>query len=46
MKIKKFKAHTMQEAMKTIRSQLGQNAVILNSKVVYTGGFLGMFKKK
>lgn len=46
MKIKKFKAETMQEAMKKIRSDLGQNAVILNSKVVYSGGFLGLFKKK
>ena len=36
----------MQEAMKQIRHELGEDAVILNSKVVYSKGFLGMFKKK
>lgn len=36
----------MAEAMNQIRSELGNNAVILNSKVVYNGGFLGLFKKK
>lgn len=46
MKIKKYKAPTLQEAMKHIRKDLGQDAVILNSKVVYTGGFLGLFQKK
>jgi len=46
MKIKKYRAPTMHEAMKHIRQELGQDAVILNSKVVYTGGFLGLFKKK
>lgn len=46
MKIKKYRAPTMQEAMKHIRHELGQDAVILNSKVVYSGGFLGLFKKK
>lgn len=36
----------MQEAMKKIRADLGKQAVILQSKTVYTGGFLGLFKKK
>lgn len=36
----------MSEAMKQIRSELGPDAVILNSKIVYQGGFLGLFKKK
>lgn len=36
----------MPEAMKKIRAELGKDAVILNSKVVYTGGFLGLFRKK
>ncbi|MFQ3543314.1 flagellar biosynthesis protein FlhF [Halobacillus rhizosphaerae] len=45
MKIKKFIAPTMPEAMKKVRQELGPDAVILNSKNVKTGGFLGMFKK-
>lgn len=36
----------MPEAMKLIRADLGNDAVILNSKIVYTGGFLGFFRKK
>ena len=46
MKVKKFTAPTMPEAMKKIRAELGEGAVILNSKMIYTGGFLGLFKKK
>lgn len=36
----------MPEAMKLIRAELGKDAVILNSKVVYTGGFFGFFRKR
>ncbi|MFE8699093.1 flagellar biosynthesis protein FlhF [Cytobacillus sp. FJAT-54145] len=46
MKIKKYVANSMPEAMKQIRAELGNDAVILNSKMVHTGGFLGFFKKK
>ncbi|WP_059282604.1 flagellar biosynthesis protein FlhF [Bacillus coahuilensis] len=46
MNVKKIIAPTMPEAMKRIRNELGNDAVIINSKVVYTGGFLGMFKKR
>ncbi|MBN8191445.1 flagellar biosynthesis protein FlhF [Bacillus sp. NTK074B] len=46
MKVKKYSAPTMGEAMKKVRSELGENAVILNSKVTYIGGFMGLFKKK
>lgn len=46
MKIKKYIAPTMPEAMKQIRAELGNEAVILNSKVIHTGGFLGFFKKR
>ncbi|WP_243289860.1 flagellar biosynthesis protein FlhF [Bacillus sp. FJAT-47783] len=46
MKIKKYKAPSLQEAMKHIRQELGHDAVILNSKVVYSGGFFGLFQKK
>lgn len=46
MKMKKYSAVTMTEAMSKVRADLGDDAVILNSKVVYTKGFLGLFKKK
>ncbi|GAE29264.1 flagellar biosynthesis protein FlhF [Halalkalibacter hemicellulosilyticus] len=46
MKVKKFIATNMAEAMHSIRSELGEDAVILHSKKVDTGGFLGMFTKK
>ncbi|MGM0827198.1 MAG: flagellar biosynthesis protein FlhF [Bacillota bacterium] len=46
MKVKKYAAPSMNEAMKKVRSELGDDAVILNSKVAYTGGFMGLFKKK
>lgn len=46
MKIKKYVAASMPEAMKRIRAELGNDAVILHSKIIHTGGFLGMFKKR
>ncbi|SHF51974.1 flagellar biosynthesis protein FlhF [Ornithinibacillus halophilus] len=46
MKVKKYIATTMPEAMKQIRKELGKNAVILNSKEIQEGGFLGLFKKR
>ena len=46
MKVKKYMATSMSEAMKQIREELGSEAVILSSKAVYTGGFLGLFKKR
>lgn len=46
MKVKKFMAASMPDAMKQIRMELGKDAVILNSRVVYTGGVLGFFKKR
>nr|WP_309099362.1 flagellar biosynthesis protein FlhF [Fredinandcohnia onubensis] len=46
MKVKKYIATSMPEAMKMIRGELGSDAVILNSKVVQTRGFFGLFRKK
>ncbi|UOQ47859.1 flagellar biosynthesis protein FlhF [Gracilibacillus caseinilyticus] len=46
MKVKKFKGSTMPEVMHVVRKELGADAVILNSKVVHEGGFLGLFKKR
>ncbi len=36
----------MPEAMEKIRIELGKDAIILNSKPIKTGGFLGMFSKQ
>lgn len=36
----------MPEAMRKVRGELGENAVIINSKTILTGGVLGLFKKK
>lgn len=46
MKMKKYTADSMTEAMSKVRADLGEDAVILNSKIVYSKGFLGLFKKK
>ncbi|MCQ6274112.1 flagellar biosynthesis protein FlhF [Bacillus sp. V3B] len=46
MKVKKYRASSMPEAMKLIRNELGNDAIILNSKVIQIGGFLGFFKKR
>lgn len=46
MKMKKYSAATMVEAMKKVRADFGDDAVILNSSVVKTKGFLGFFKKQ
>ncbi|MDQ0270211.1 flagellar biosynthesis protein FlhF [Cytobacillus purgationiresistens] len=46
MKVKKFIASSMPEAMKQIRAELGNDAVILNTRNIKTGGFLGLFQKE
>ncbi|SDY71445.1 flagellar biosynthesis protein FlhF [Evansella caseinilytica] len=46
MKVKKFIAKNMPEAMVKVREELGNDAVILHSKPIETGGFLGFFTKK
>lgn len=46
MKVKKYIASTMPEAMQQIRTDLGPDAVILNSKEIKQNGFLGLFKQK
>ncbi|MGG5252931.1 flagellar biosynthesis protein FlhF [Neobacillus sp. SM06] len=46
MKVKKFTAESMAEAMKMVRNDLGNEAVILNSRMVFQGGFFGFFRKK
>lgn len=46
MKVKKYKASSMQEAMSQVRAELGDEAVILNSKAVKTTSFFGLVTKK
>jgi flagellar biosynthesis protein FlhF len=46
MKMKKYTAETMVDAMKKVRLDFGDDAIILSSNVVKTKGFLGLFKKK
>ncbi|GAA0461375.1 flagellar biosynthesis protein FlhF [Alkalibacillus silvisoli] len=46
MKVKKYTAPTMPDAMKQVRKELGEAAVILNSKEKNSRGLLGLFKKK
>ena len=46
MKMKKFTAPSIAEAMKQIRIELGDDAVIINSKVVTTKKFFGFVQKK
>lgn len=45
MKMKKYTAPTMVEAMKKVREDFGDEAVILSSNVIKTKGFLGLFQK-
>ncbi|WP_226681286.1 flagellar biosynthesis protein FlhF [Sutcliffiella horikoshii] len=46
MKVKKYKAENMQQAMQLVRLELGDDAVILNSKSVKTSRFFGLLSKK
>lgn len=46
MKVKKFTGVSMQDVMSQIRTEFGNDAVILNSKVVNSNGILGLFRKK
>lgn len=46
MKVKKYLAPSMPEAMKKIRNDLGADAIILNTKEVNKGGIFGLFSKK
>ncbi|WP_322903934.1 flagellar biosynthesis protein FlhF [Paenibacillus sp. SGZ-1009] len=46
MRVKRYIVDTMPDAMLKIRADLGSDAVILSTKELKTGGFLGMFQKK
>lgn len=46
MRVKRYIVDTMPDVMLKIRNELGSDAVILSTKEVKLGGFLGMFQKK
>ncbi|MEK9197790.1 flagellar biosynthesis protein FlhF [Ureibacillus sp. 179-F W5.1 NHS] len=46
MKMKKYTAPSIAEAMKLVRADLGEDAVIINSKVVVTKKLFGLIKQK
>ncbi|KYG35041.1 flagellar biosynthesis protein FlhF [Alkalihalobacillus trypoxylicola] len=46
MKIKKYLVNSLSEAKEKVKDDLGNDAVILHSKEIQTGGFLGFFTKK
>ncbi len=46
MRVKRYIVETMPEALQKIRSDLGKDAVILNTKEIKSGGFFGFFGRK
>lgn len=46
MRVKRYVVDSMPDALQRIRSDLGKDAVILNTKEIRSGGFLGLFGKK
>ncbi len=46
MGIRKITAPSMPEAFQKVKDEVGEEAVILSSRVVWTGGVFGFFKKK
>ncbi|MFK7695819.1 flagellar biosynthesis protein FlhF [Paenibacillus sp. HJGM_3] len=46
MRVKRYVVDSMPEALGRIRTDLGKDAVILNTKEIRSGGFLGLFGKK
>jgi flagellar biosynthesis protein FlhF len=46
MKVKKIVAASMPEAINRVKKELGEEAVILSSNVLWSKGILGLFKKK
>ncbi|MUV06506.1 flagellar biosynthesis protein FlhF [Planococcaceae bacterium Storch 2/2-2] len=45
MKMKTFIADTMVEAVDQMKQELGEDAYVIESEMIRTGGFLGMFQK-
>lgn len=45
MKLKTFRAQTMADALAAVKKDLGKDAVILHTRTLRTGGFMGLWKK-
>jgi len=45
MKLKTYRAPSMAEALTAVKKELGKDAVILHTRAVKTGGFLGLRRK-
>jgi flagellar biosynthesis protein FlhF len=45
VKIKKYEAQTEQQALETVRNELGADAIVLNVKKTQPKGILGLFRK-
>lgn len=45
MRIKRYLAKTNKEALEKVKKELGNDAIILNTRKIKTGGFLGFFSK-
>src|SRR5665647_1229544 len=45
MKIKKYVADDFQSAFKQAKKEMGRDAIILSSRQIKTGGFLGFFAR-
>jgi len=46
MRVKRYVVDSMPDALQRIRADLGKDAIIINTKNIKTGGFLGLFSKK
>ncbi|MFD0587567.1 flagellar biosynthesis protein FlhF [Paenibacillus sp. GCM10027627] len=46
MRVKRYVVNALPEAVTMIRTELGKDAVILDTKEIKVGGFMGMFRKK
>ncbi|NLY11480.1 MAG: flagellar biosynthesis protein FlhF [Firmicutes bacterium] len=46
MKVKKFIGDNMTEAVNKMREEFGRDAVVLHTKTITYGGFLGLFREK
>lgn len=46
MRVKRYIVNALPEAVSMIRTDLGKDAVILETKEIKVGGFMGMFRKK
>lgn len=46
MRVKRYVADSIQEAISRVKNDLGRNAIILHTKPFKEGGFLGLFAKR